>query len=255
MSDAASGQVSAQAAEVYESFFVPALFAPWAPRLCDAARLRPGQSVLDVACGTGVAAREAARRGCRVTGVDLNPGMLDVARRRAPGLEWIPGRAESLPVDSGRFDAVLCQFGLMFFEDRPQALREMRRALKPGGRLALAVWDAVEHAPGYAAMIRLLERLFGPTAAAALRAPFSLGNPDDLRRLLPDAQVDTVPGTARFPSLRDWLYTDIRGWTLSDLVDDRGFERLAREAETELRGFVQPDGTVAFDVPAHVVTV
>src|SRR5215470_422814 len=152
------------AAKVYEELFVPALFAPWADRVADAARLRPGISVLDVACGTGVLARAVARRvepGGRVTGLDPSDGMLAVAAERAPGLAWQKGVAESLPFPDKSFDAVVSQFGLMFFADRAGALREMWRVLRPGGRLALAVWGPLEATPAYVGLVALLARLFG----------------------------------------------------------------------------------------------
>ena len=177
------GQVTRSAAEVYEEFFVPALFREWAPRVAAAAAIRPGQKVLDVACGTGVLAREAASRvapGGEVCGLDRNEGMLAVARREAPGIAWRQGLAEALPYDARRFDAVISQFGLMFFDDRRRALQEMLRVLRPGGRLAVAVWDRLETSPGYAAMTALLQRLFGERVAAGLRAPFVLGDPDEL---------------------------------------------------------------------------
>ncbi|HVR66787.1 MAG TPA: methyltransferase domain-containing protein, partial [Verrucomicrobiae bacterium] len=171
------GQVTRSAADIYEEFFVPALFEEWAPRLCKAAALSHGNNVLDVACGTGVLAREAARcvqSGGKVTGLDRNEVMLTVARRVAPGIEWRQGRAENLPFPDGSFDAVVSQFGLMFFEDREGALKEMWRVLKPRGRLAVAVWDALEHSPGYADMVALLKRLFGDRIANELKAPFVL---------------------------------------------------------------------------------
>src|SRR5436190_8153758 len=152
---ASTGQVNADAARIYDEFFVPALFAEWAQPVCDAAQIRPGDRVIDIACGTGVAAREAAKRsGARgeVTGIDRNSGMLAVAREQAPQIDWLEGRAEALPFDDDSFDAALCQFGLMFFEDKALALREMRRVIGPGGRAAVAVWDRVENSPGYAAM-------------------------------------------------------------------------------------------------------
>jgi len=134
MSTDERGQVTKSAAEVYEEFFVPALFQEWASRVTDAAGLRAGQRVLDVACGTGVLARAAAERvgpAGAVVGLDVNDGMLGVARRRAPQLEWRPGRAEALPFEDRSFDAVVSQFGLMFFEDRAAALAEaIRRSHK-----------------------------------------------------------------------------------------------------------------------------
>jgi ubiquinone/menaquinone biosynthesis C-methylase UbiE len=254
------GQVTRSAADVYDEFFVPALFAAWAAPVAEAAGLAPGQDVLDVACGTGVLAREAARRvkpGGRVIGLDRNEGMLAVARRKAPEIEWRQGQAEALPFSGDRFDAVVSQFGLMFFEDRALALAEMWRVLKRGGRLAVAVWDALERSPGYAAMTALLQRLFGERVADALRAPFALGDPEALAALAAKAgipaQITTREGTARFPSMDAWVHTDVKGWTLADLIDDGQYQQLRQEAPEALRHFVQPDGTVVFAAPAHIL--
>jgi hypothetical protein len=145
----------------------------------------------------------------------------------------------------------------MFFEDRVAALQEMWRVLRSGGRLAVAVWDALDRSPGYAAMVRLLQRLFGERIANELRAPFALGDPEALRSLFSEAGVPgmtirTPGGTARFPSLEAWVRTDVKGWTLADLIDDAQYRTLLREAEGELDLFVGRDGTVAFRSPAHI---
>lgn len=256
------GQVTGDAAEVYEAFFVPALFGDWAGPVADAAGLAPGQRVLDVACGTGVLARAAAARvgpGGAVVGLDRNAGMLAVARRQAPGIEWREGLAESLPFEAASFDAVVSQFGLMFFQDRDRALGEMWRVLRPGGRLAVAVWDALERTPGYAAMTALLQRLFGDAAADALRAPYALGEAGALAALfaragIAGARVETREGEARFPSVESWVHTDVKGWTLADLIDEAQYRALQRAAPAALRAFVQADGTVRFRHGAHVVT-
>lgn len=260
--DSDRGQITRSAAEVYEEFFVPALFQEWAPRVVRAAGIEPGHKVLDVACGTGVLAREAASRvgpGGQVTGLDRNEGMLAVARRKRPDVAWRQGVAEALPYDAGRFDAVVSQFGLMFFDDRPTALREMLRVLRPGGRLAVAVWARLETSPGYAAMTALLQRLFGEQVAGALRAPFVLGDPAGLLSLfaaagIPDARVRTETGSARFPSIEAWVHTDVKGWTLADLIDEQQYQLLLRTAQSELTGFTNPEGRVAFASPAHIVT-
>ena len=257
------GQVTRSAAEIYEEFFVPALFQQWTPIVADAAGIKAGQRVLDVACGTGVLAREAAGRvggAGLVTGLDRNDGMLAMARRIAPAVEWKAGRAEQLPFADASFDAVVSQFGLMFFDDRAQALREMRRVLKPGGRLAVAVWDRLENSPGYAAMAGLLERLFGRRIAGELHAPFALGDPEALRGLFAEAglgkaKVATRAGTARFPSIEAWVRTDVKGWTLADLIDDDQYALLLREAAAALRRYAKADGIVIFDAPALIVTV
>ena len=258
-----TGQINRRAAEVYDEFFVPALFAEWAEPMLDAAQVGAAMRVLDVACGTGVLARAAMTRvGAQgdVVGLDVNEGMLGVAKRRAPSIEWRTGRAEELPFVSGDFDAVVSQFGLMFFEDRVKAMREMVRVLRPGGSLAIAVWAALTETPGYLAMVTLIQQLFGAEVADRLRAPFVLGDVAQLRALceaahIPHAQIKTHVGTARFPSLEKWVYTDIKGWTLADTLGDAQFTMLLEEAEKALSRFVQPDGTVAFASPVHIIAV
>ncbi|MGE5147023.1 MAG: methyltransferase domain-containing protein [Candidatus Eiseniibacteriota bacterium] len=261
MDDAIKGQVTGSAAEIYDAFFVPALFAEWAPRVAEAAGLAPGRRVLDVACGTGVLALEAAGRvapGGAVTGLDRNDGMLAVARRKSSSVDWREGRAEALPFDAGAFDAVVSQFGLMFFDDRVAALREMARVARPGSRIAVAVWAGLDAVPGYEAMTKLLARLFGNRIADQLRAPYALGDKAALRVLFADAglrnvEIATPEGMARFPSIESWVRTDIKGWTLADQIDDGQYETLQAEAPKALAGFVQSDGSVAFRHPAHIV--
>lgn len=256
------GQVNSSA-EVYAEFFVPALFQEWTNRVADAADIQPGQRVLDVACGTGVLARTVAERvGATgsVVGLDINAGMLAVAERQSPHIAWRQGRAETMPFDDSEFDAVVSQFGLMFFEDRQAAIQEMMRVLKPGGRLAVAVWDLLANTPGYAAMVDLLQRLFGEAVANGIRAPYVLGDQQQLQALFHDAGIadltmTTHQGTARFASLEDWMYTDIKGWVLSDLLDDAQFDTLLREGKHLLAPFVTADGSVAFDAPAHIASV
>lgn len=258
----ATGQLKGTAAEIYEAFFVPALFDQFAGRTVDALRLSPSDRALDAACGTGVVAREMARRlaaAGQVVGLDRNEAMLAVARRLSPGIAWQGGRAEALPFPDAAFDAVACQFALMFFEDRHAALRELWRVLRPGGRLAVAVWAPLERSPGYATLAALLERLFGREIAAALHAPFVLGDETALRALFLDAgiaapQIAMIDGTARFASIEAWIHTEIKGWTLAEALDQAQYDRLLREAESELQPFAGTDGRIAFPAPALLVT-
>jgi SAM-dependent methyltransferase len=144
----------------------------------------------------------------------------------------------------------------MFFSDRRRAVEEMRRVLRPGGRVAVATWASVGDSPGYAAMVELLEEEIGDWAADALRAPFCLGTSeligDVLRQSFEDVTVVRREGQARFTSLDDWLYTEIRGWTLAEHIDDDQYARLRRVAATRLARFVTGDGAVRFAVPALI---
>jgi ubiquinone/menaquinone biosynthesis C-methylase UbiE len=256
-------QATRSPADVYDEQFVPALFRQWGPVLCDAAKIAPGQRVLDVACGTGaltVAVAERVTPGGAVLGLDANPQMLAVARRKHAHIEWHRGRAESLPFAVASFDAVVSQFGLMFFDDRVAALREMQRVMRLGGRLAVAVCDALDRSPGYAALAALLERLFGKPIADAFRSPFVLGNEAKLLSLcadagIGDANVARRKGMVRFASI-DALVSTERAcvWTLGGLLDDAQFERLRQEAQRTFQPFVDAGGQVAFAMPALLIT-
>lgn len=250
-------------AKVYDAFHVPALFAEWAPRVLAAADVRQGHRVLDVACGTGVLARAARDRvgsSGRVVGIDPDPGMLHVAREMDDGVEWMEGRAGDLPVDDASFDRVVSQFGMMFFPDPGRAVREMVRALKPGGRFAVAVWDSLENSRPYHIAVDLLDRIVGSEAADALRAPFVLGDAEALAARLSDAAgtpitASTVVGRGRFPSIRSMVEADLRGWLPVmgvHLTEDR-IEAILDAAEDELAEFRLGDGRVEFDSPAHIL--
>lgn len=257
-------QAEVDAANAYEALMVPALFGPWAAKVADAAQIELGQRVLDVACGTGILAREAASRTGPtgfVAGLDSSPGMLEVAKQLAPAVEWRQGVAESLPFPDQSFDAIVSQFGLMFFRDRRDALLEALRVLRPEGCLAVAVWDSLDKIPAYAAEVELLERLGGRRAADALRAPFVLGDRHNLVTLFAEAgvasvEVTTDKGQARFPSVRTMVEADLRGWlpVMGVVLLEEQIARILEQAERVLRPYVTTDGTATFDTSAHIVT-
>jgi len=263
MSEHGTGQVAASAAEIYEEFFVPALFGEWPARVLSAIQIGAGHRVLDIACGTGVLARAAARavgESGEVVGIDVNEGMLAVARSCSDAISWETGAAEALPFDADSFDRVASQFGLMFFEDRAQAIREMLRVVRPGGMAGVAVWASLEDTPGYAAVAEMLTELFGSEVAKSVEVPYCLGSTNVLKALFEEAgsgeiAIRTADGKARFASVESWIYTDVRGWTLAGVIDDEGYKELRAKAPEYLSRFVLPDGSVEFSTPAHIVTI
>lgn len=139
--------------EMWSAFAPTATFTtPVAARLVEFAGVGPGEAVLDIGTGTGVVALTAARIGARVRALDLTPALLEHARENArianqPDIEWVEGDAEQLPYPDASFDVVLSQFGHMFAPRHELAVSEMRRVLKPGGRVAFATWPP-EHFVG-----------------------------------------------------------------------------------------------------------
>jgi SAM-dependent methyltransferase len=262
--DTPSLQSLTEAAQGYESLFVPALFGQWAGRVADAANLRPGEQALDVACGTGVLAREALKRvgdTGYVAAIDPGPGMLAIAKEYEAGVDWREGVAENLPFPGQSFDAVLCQFGLMFFHDRAKSIAEMLRVARPGGRLAVAVWDSIENIPAYSAELDLIERMAGKEAAEAVRVPFVLGHRDALVTLFQEAgashiDVTTHRGTAHFPAIRTMVEAELTGWlpVMGVSLAQELIEEILHRAESSLRSFAAPEGSVNFEVSAHIIT-
>jgi ubiquinone/menaquinone biosynthesis C-methylase UbiE len=259
-----SWQVGTRAAELYEKLLVPALTAAWAPLAIEAAGVRPGDHVLDVACGTGVVARAAAERAGpagRVVGLDLNPGMLAVARTLGPEIEWRQGDAAALPFPDASFDRVTCQFALMFFPDRAAALREMRRVLKPNGWLAIATWGPIDVSPPYAMQAEIAGRLAGPEAAAIVFAPFVLTDPAELELLLADAgfaesTAETRQETVMYSNVDAFLEGEVDATPLGAFLLERS-QALYDQVKAELREAVAPYTSatgVMFPIDANVAS-
>jgi len=249
----------------YEKLMVPAIFVSWAQRILDKAKVKPGDRILDVACGTGIVARTAIKRtgsnGTSVTGLDPNPGMLAVAESNTSGPVWKEGVAEELPFRDEIFDVVVSQFGLMFFQDRPAALREMYRVLAPGGRLVVAVFDSLENNPGYSAMTDVFARVAGNEVAQALRHPFLLGNIDKLKALctesgLSSAEVTTHNGKAQFPDVRTMVLADVKGWfPLAGIhLTDEQIDKVVQQLESAMQEYISSDEGLEFPMPAHFIT-
>jgi SAM-dependent methyltransferase len=192
---------SLSAMTIYDEIMVPRLFEPWAELLLDQLDIQSGQTVLDVACGPGTVTRHAATRvgaAGQVTGCDLSPAMLELARSKAAGasaasIDYLECSADSLEVSDDSFDVVTCQQGLQFFPDRPAALAEMRRALRPGGTLGVAVWCTIEDCPPFAALKSALGKVLGTDAAVAYETgPWGFGDPEELARLVGESGFSNV---------------------------------------------------------------
>lgn len=250
----------------YERDLVPALFEPWARELVELADPRPGERVLDVACGTGIVARLAAPRvggAGTVTGVDVNAEMLAFAREVCadvrPAITWKQASAHDTGLPEGAFDVVLCQQGLQFFRNRPAAVRELRRLTPPGGRVAVSVW-CDEDNPGYAPFAAAFERHIPqvPEAVGFVRAIFGLADREALRDLLAGAgfrevEVHRRTGTVRFPSAQTWVDAFLGAAPVPAIgtLDPAVRDEIVRDAVGELQALTSGDG-LSFPVAAHV---
>jgi ubiquinone/menaquinone biosynthesis C-methylase UbiE len=262
------------AAETYEQIYVPAIFGPLARLVLRHAAPRPGERVLDLACGTGIVARSVAPlvgASGRVTALDLRPGMLAAGRARAAAegaaIEWLEGDALAPDLPDAAFDLVVCQQGLQFFADRAAGLRQVHRVLGEAGRVTLAVWRSVDAHPIFAefaaAEVRHLGSL-GVTREDAL-APFSLGKSEELRDLLERAgfrNIEIVEETVdvRFPSaktfVRDMEYP-YSAFMPQFSKDPAAFTAFIEGVERETRDIVERhrDGEgVRFPMHTHVTT-
>lgn len=245
MSDHDSGQVEANAAVVYDEFFVPALFGRFAEQVADAAEIGAGDAVIDVACGTGALTRAVRRRTSgEVTGVDISSDMLAVARRHGGDVNYRVADAQQLPFEAAEFDLAVSQFGVMFLPDPAAGVAEMARVARRG---LVAVWDGIGRSDGYTAMQELFRDELGDDAAASLDAPFSMGEDGVLDGIIAaagvaDAAFASVSGTGRFASVAEWVRTEVRGWTLGESVSDQRLAALVAVAERRLDRFQTPSG-------------
>ena len=216
-----------------------------------------------------LASQAARMRQGHVTGLDLNKGMLAVARmvlsEGAP-IDWIEGSALDLPFQAGMFDLVLCQLGLQFFPDQEQALREMRRVLSPTGRIALSVYSPIERTPGANAFVLALDRVFEPGASRIKRGEHCFNAPEELRDLLTGTgfgrvEVHTVIQQIAFPSVLDYARFQLLATPMAALLSNYSetdrqatIKSVASEIESLSDPTMLEDGRFSFQQEAYVST-
>lgn len=255
---------SGSIAELYDRHLVPMLFVPYAEDL--ARRVAEGgpRDILETAAGTGVvtAAVAAALPEARIVATDLNPAMLEraAARVRSPNVTFRPADAQALPFADASFDAVVCQFGVMFFPDRVAAYREVRRALRPGGRFLFNVWDSLERNRATELLADTLADLFPDNPPDFFRrVPFGY---HDKARIEADLRAagferiesETVEKHSRLPSARDAAIGLVQGSPLRNELEALGEGALARATDAVAAALEDAEGPGGVDaeMSAHV---
>ncbi|OWV40109.1 hypothetical protein CDZ97_19020 [Mameliella alba] len=252
--------------EVYEASWVRAQMGRAAEDLVATADVVPGDRVIDIGCGTGVVARVAAARtgsAADVTGTDVSAEMVKAAARFAaeagyPEIAWLECDATAMPLPDAAFDVGLCQQGLQFMPDKPSAMAEMARVIKPGGRLALSVWKT--RSPIGAAFSTVLDREFGDGTTAPWDMVYSLGDRDSLHDLaagagLKDVHVAFDVKFARHPDSTAFITAAIAGSPIAETMAElpaAEHDRLIQEIVEELADFHDDDGLA---VPAECLTL
>ena len=262
MDVAEAGQVSTEAAEVYERFFVPALFGQFAPLVAEAAGAEPGQKSLDVACGTGVLAREMHRR--RAGEAPARPA--STATRACwrspagPSPRSTGWKARPRPCRSRTMASMPWSASSGSCTSRTAEPRCERCGVCCG---RAATWSWLSGIPSATCPVSRRWRRCSDSNWArrrprrCARRSCSATGPRWARLIeaakIADGKIETRHGTARFRSIEDWVRTEVKGWTLADRVDDVGYQRLQQSAQERLRDFTDSDGSVAFPVAAHFV--
>lgn len=260
---------SGSIAEIYDTSLVPLLFEPYAVDLARRVAAIPASRILEVAAGTGAVTRALAatsNESVSIVATDLNPAML--ARATATGtarpVQWQVADAQALPFPDASFDAVVCQFGAMFFPDKPRAFSEALRVLKPGGTYLFSVWD------------RLSENEFAEEVTAALADLFADDPPRFLARtphgyfdwaaiardltaggFAARAQFSTVAARSRAGSARAVAVPYCQGTPLRNEIEARDASRLGEATNAAEAAIARRFGGGAVDgkIQAHVVTI
>jgi SAM-dependent methyltransferase len=255
-------------AEVYERYLVPLIFTPYAADLSKRVAASPGRDVLEIAAGTGVVTRELARHlpeGVTITATDLNQGMLNQAAGRgtARPVTFQLADAMALPFPDSSIDSLVCQFGCMFFPDKPAAFREAKRVLRPGGHLHFNVWDRIEENEFADDVTDALAEIFPDDPPRFMaRIPHGYHDIPTIRQDLAaggfsgEAEIETVRHLSRAESFEDPAIAFCQGTPLRSEIEARG-GKLDEATAHAAKAIAQKHGLgpVEGRIQAHVVSV
>ena len=255
--------------KLYDSYLVPLIFEPYAADLVNRLRSRSLSRVLEIAAGTGVVTRALASalpESVSIVATDLNQAMLDQASIAEMNrtVEWRQADAMRLPFDDGTFDAVVCQFGVMFFPEKSKAFSEARRVLRPGGVFIFNVWDRIEENEFADTVTTALASLFpGDPPRFMARTPHGYHDLRIIERDLASGgftaspRIDTVAARSRATSSRVPAIAYCQGTPLRNEIEARDASRLGEATDRAADAIAGRFGRGAVDgkIQAHVVTV
>ncbi len=252
---------------LYDKYLGPLIFKPYADDIARRLTNLNNGSVLEVAAGTGIvtqALMHTLPATVNLVATDLNQAMLDAAKGKdtASRVSWQQVDAQALPFPDASFDAVVCQFGVMFFPDKPKAYREARRVLKPGGRYLFSVWDHIEHNEVTDLVVSAVADLFPNDPPMFLaRTPHGHHDKDAIMAAVRDAgfsdvSAETVTARSRAASAADAVIGFVQGTPMRSEIESRDAKRLAEatEAATTKVRVKFGDGPIDAKIQAHVFT-
>ena len=223
---------------LYDRYLGPLIFEPYALDMAERVASLAPRRILEIAAGTGIVSRAMARLmpEASILATDLNQGMLDhaVKETKAANITYGQADAQSLPFEDKSFDAVVCQFGVMFFPDKPAAFAAARRVLKPGGRYFFSVWDRIEENELANLAVATAAQLYPANPPNFLaRTPHGHHDKSLLERLLREAgfsriEIDTVTKTAKAPSASHPAIGYCQGTPMRGEIEAQGAGELER---------------------------
>ncbi|HWG10644.1 MAG TPA: methyltransferase domain-containing protein [Rhodanobacteraceae bacterium] len=254
---------------LYETLLVPLIFQPYAEDLKERLHCRPLSRVLEIAAGTGVVTRALASglgKDVALIATDLNQAMLAQAASIGTSrpVEWRQADASALPFEDGEFDAVVCQFGAMFFPDKPKAFAEARRVLRPGGLFLFNVWDRIDENEFADVVTTAMQSLFPEKPPRFLaRTPHGYHDHEAIERDIAAAgfsatpHIETVAARSRAPSPRVPAIAYCQGTPLRNEIEALDAQRLDEATDIATEAIAKRFGHDAVDgkIQAHIVAV